>query len=158
MHLPTLAAAFLLSATTSTAFSLKFNHVGVSVANLTLQREFYTKILNFTTFVESCDSPDNSYNTAKLSTPDGGATIELVQIAGSVRGGNTTDMASAAHQQGYFHWALQVDDLDGVYEELVVGKGLKSVSAPAAGCKPGERYAAVKDPEENIIELIEELN
>ena len=56
--------------------------------------------------------------------------------------------------QGYGHWALAVDDLDAAFTRLT-GSGAEAVWPPADAVQPGARFAYVKDPEGNLIELIQ---
>jgi predicted enzyme related to lactoylglutathione lyase len=49
---------------------------------------------------------------------------------------------------------LAVDDLDAAFDRLV-GLGAEAVWPPAAAVRPGARFAYVKDPEGNLIELIQ---
>ena len=57
-------------------------------------------------------------------------------------------------RQGYFHWAVYVGDLDAAYRK-VLDAGGREVSSPAPAVRPGMRFAYVKDPEGNLLELIE---
>jgi predicted enzyme related to lactoylglutathione lyase len=49
---------------------------------------------------------------------------------------------------------VYVDDLDTAYES-VLSAGAGEVSAPADAVRPGMRFAYVKDPEGNLLELIQ---
>ncbi|MCU1481533.1 MAG: glyoxalase [Subtercola sp.] len=82
-----------------------------------------------------------------------GLKIELIE-----RGGSQTqsfaDAFDGAAVQGYFHWALQVDSLADAFASLIAA-GAKEVSPPAEAVRPGARFAYVKDPEGNLLELIQ---
>lgn len=63
------------------------------------------------------------------------------------------DPVDGAGTQGFFHWALTVEDLGATVETLVAAGG-RLVSPPADGARAGVRFAYVKDPEGNLLELI----
>jgi hypothetical protein len=65
-----------------------------------------------------------------------------------------THALDTSRSQGYGHWALEIDDLDQAFAELLAA-GAQSVSAPAPAVQPGARFAYVKDPEGNLLELIQ---
>jgi catechol 2,3-dioxygenase-like lactoylglutathione lyase family enzyme len=56
--------------------------------------------------------------------------------------------------QGYGHWAVDVDDLEAAFTWLL-SAGAIEVWPPADAVAPGARFAYVKDPEGNLIELIQ---
>ena len=59
-----------------------------------------------------------------------------------------------ARSQGYGHWAVDVDDLDAAFAWLI-DAGATEVWPPADAVAPGARFGYVKDPEGNLIELIQ---
>ncbi len=129
-----------------------FDHVGLSVADLDLQRDFYGRALGLTEIEEQVDMPQARVRTAILRG-ECGLKIELIE-----RGGSSpqefTDAFDAAGTQGYFHWALYVDHLDEAFARILEA-GAAEVSAPAPAARAGARFAYVKDPEGNLLELIE---
>jgi catechol 2,3-dioxygenase-like lactoylglutathione lyase family enzyme len=131
---------------------LAFDHVGLSVADLDLQREFYGRALGLTDIEEQIDMPQARVRTAILRG-ESALKIELIE-----RGGSTpqefTDAFDGAGTQGYFHWALYVDDLDEAFAR-VLEAGATEVSAPAPAARAGARFAYLKDPEGNLLELIQ---
>jgi catechol 2,3-dioxygenase-like lactoylglutathione lyase family enzyme len=129
-----------------------FDHVGLSVADLDAQRDFYAAALGMTAVDEEFTMPEARVRTAILRSPDG-LRIELIERGGSASQ-EFTDPFDGAGTQGYFHWALSVDDLDAAFARLL-GAGAAEVSAPAPAVRPGARFAYVKDPEGNLIELIQ---
>ena len=79
--------------------------------------------------------------------------MELIERTGSTEQ-NFADVYDGTSVQGYFHFAVEVTDLDTTYDD-VLSAGATSVSAPAAAMMlPGLRYAYVKDPEGDLIELL----
>jgi catechol 2,3-dioxygenase-like lactoylglutathione lyase family enzyme len=129
-----------------------FDHVGLSVADLDLQSDFYARALGLTEVEERIDMPAAQVRTAILRG-ESGLKLELVE-----RGGSTTqsfdDPFDGADTQGYFHWALYVDDLNTSFTEMLAA-GATAVSGPAPAARQGARFAYVKDPEDNLLELIQ---
>jgi catechol 2,3-dioxygenase-like lactoylglutathione lyase family enzyme len=83
-----------------------------------------------------------------------GLRVELIERAGSVRPRDFDDALDATRTQGYGHWAIEVEDLDRAFGHLA-SVGAQSVSSPAPAVQPGSRFAYVKDPEGNLLELIQ---
>jgi catechol 2,3-dioxygenase-like lactoylglutathione lyase family enzyme len=67
---------------------------------------------------------------------------------------NAEPGADASRSQGYSHWALEVEDLDQTFAALS-GVGAEPVSPPAPAVQPGARFAYLRDPEGNLLELIQ---
>lgn len=132
--------------------SLVFDHVGLSVADLDAQRSFYATALGMTEVEEEFAMAEAHIRTAILRSPDG-LKIELIERGGSAPQ-EFGDPFDGAGTQGYFHWALYVDDLDASFVRLLES-GATEVSAPAPAVREGARFAYVKDPEGNLIELIQ---
>ena len=84
----------------------------------------------------------------------GRARIELIERGGSARTEVFGDPMDTLRGQGYGHGALQVDDLDATFAWLA-DSGAETVWPPADAVQPGGRFAYVKDPEGNLIELIQ---
>jgi catechol 2,3-dioxygenase-like lactoylglutathione lyase family enzyme len=82
-----------------------------------------------------------------------GLRLELIEREGS-HPQSFTDPLQASLTQGFGHWALEVDDLEEVFASLT-GAGADPVSAPAPAIQPGARFAYVRDPEGNLLELIQ---
>ena len=129
-----------------------FDHVGLSVADLDAQRRFYAGALGLAEDAGHIGIPEAQIRTAVLRGPTG-LQIELIERGGSVPQ-NCADAYDGAGVQGYFHWALTVADLEGSIHGLLAA-GATQGSAPADAIRPGFRYAYVKDPEGNLIELIQ---
>ncbi|MEU0038769.1 VOC family protein [Streptomyces sp. NPDC006333] len=131
--------------------TVSFDHIGLSVANLDRQRRFYSQAFGFYD-QHRTELPDAGIRIALLSGP-GGAALELTERAGSVPQ-HFADPFDGAGVQGYFHWALTVDDLDTAIA-TAVACGARTVSHPAMARRPGIRFAYLADPEGNLIELLQ---
>ena len=64
------------------------------------------------------------------------------------------DPLEAASTLGFGHWAVSVRDLDTAFAAVVAAGGTP-VWPPAGAVQPGARFAYVKDPEGNLIELVQ---
>ncbi|GAA3541555.1 VOC family protein [Kribbella ginsengisoli] len=134
-----------------TAF--RFHHLSISVADLSKQEAWYRDALGLTTVEERLELPEAGVRTAVLS--DGaGLRVEFTERSGSEPVVHADPFAATASQT-FTHLALQVADLDAAFERLIAEHGAEVVSSPAAGVTAGMRYAYVRDPEGNLLELIE---
>jgi catechol 2,3-dioxygenase-like lactoylglutathione lyase family enzyme len=132
---------------------VRFHHVSLSVANLDTQKSWYQQTLGFTDLVEEFQLPDPPVRTAVLQTPNG-TRVELIEHAESTRDKTYADPLETTRAQGYGHWALEVGDLDATFTHLTAN-GAEPIWPPADAVAPGARFAYVKDPEGNLIELIQ---
>lgn len=136
----------------NTMTSLVFDHVGLSVADLDAQRRFYSDALGLDIVEEEFAIPEAQVRTAILRGP-AGLKIELIERGGSIPQ-EFADPFDGASVQGYFHWALYVADLEEAFAQMLAAGG-REVSAPAPAVRAGARFAYVKDPEGNLLELIQ---
>jgi catechol 2,3-dioxygenase-like lactoylglutathione lyase family enzyme len=128
------------------------HHVGLSVADLDEQQRWYQQALGLSEVVERFELPEPHVRTVVLRAPNG-LRVELIEREGS-RAQTFSDPLEAALTQGFGHWALEVQDLDAVFGALSAA-GAEPVSAPAPAVQPGARFAYVRDPEGNLLELIQ---
>ena len=131
--------------------SISFDHIGLSVADIERQRRFYIEAFGFHD-EHRTEIPDAGTRIALLSRP-GGTAVELTQRAGSAPQ-HFADPVEGAGVQGYFHWALTVDDLDAAIT-AAAACGARTVSLPAPARRPRTRFAYLADPEGNLIELVQ---
>ena len=145
--------------TTSTAGSyhqpptFKFNHVGISVADLPAQIKWYSDILGFDKLVLNYTALKPLFHTVQLMDSVG-TVVELQSYANSTRlnADKILNPLNRAAYQGIFHFALKVDDLDATYTYL--GNQGVTLVAPPSCVDPYGCSAFVADPEKNIIELV----
>lgn len=134
-------------------FTAYFHHVSLSVANLDAQRHWYERALGLHEVIEQVTLPDPPVRTVVLRASNG-LRVELIERIGSTRQEAFTDPLDASRLQGYGHWALEVTHLDQAFTTLIEA-GAQPVWPPAPAIQPGARFAYVKDPEGNLLELIE---
>jgi catechol 2,3-dioxygenase-like lactoylglutathione lyase family enzyme len=130
---------------------VSFEHIGLSVADLERQCRFYSEAFGFCE-THRTEIPGAGVRIALLSGP-GGAAVEFTERADSAPQ-HFADPFEGAGIQGYFHWALTVDDLDTALASAV-RHSARTVSQPAPARRPGIRFAYVADPEGNLIELLQ---
>lgn len=150
---------FTISASQTTICSnlLGFNHIGLSVANISLESHFYKDVMGFSRVLHNYTLEEpNTIHVVQLQN-DNGVSIELINNVESTRIENITNPTDGSRYQGYFHWALTVTNLSATFNYLIrPDTGAHAVSTPAPDISgSGGRFAYVADPEGNLIELIE---
>lgn len=118
--------------------SLSFDHIHFTVKDLDEAIEFY-KRLGFT----RVERMEHGGEPAQLKTPDGKLTVDL-------------HLAKATDNPGYNHFAMTVDDLDRVVEEL---RGQDMAVDGTVYVQPTRRrIATLRDPSGFLIQLVEREN
>ncbi len=131
---------------------MNFDHVGLSVADLEAQRDWYARALDLT--------PVTPFEIAPLGLRGAflvhatGWSIELLHRDGNGPGLSAPDAPTAALTRGFGHVCVRVDDVDTLYDHLV-RMGAADRMSPRDAPEPGVRMAFVADPEGNLIELID---
>jgi catechol 2,3-dioxygenase-like lactoylglutathione lyase family enzyme len=128
------------------------NHTGLSVKDLDAEKAWYGKTFNMTE-IQHFELPNPRIRTVLLQAPNG-LRVELIEREGASRGREYKDALDASLDLGYGHWAIVVDNLDQAFT-ILVKAGAGTVSAPGPAVQPGARFAYVKDPEGNLIELMQ---
>ncbi|MGY5014129.1 VOC family protein [Streptomyces sp. 900105755] len=131
--------------------TVSFDHIGLSVADLDRQRRFYIEAFGFHDRYRT-EFPEAGIRIVLLIGP-GGASVELTERVGSAPQ-HFADPVEGAGVQGYFHWALTVDDLEAAVSNAVAC-GARTISPPAPARRPGIRFAYLADPEGNLVELLQ---
>jgi catechol 2,3-dioxygenase-like lactoylglutathione lyase family enzyme len=129
------------------------HHVGLSVADLDAQQRWYQMALGLSEVIERFELPEPAVRTAVLQGPSG-LRVELIERVSSTRPRPFIDPLDAALSQGYGQWAIEVADVDEAFTHLTAD-GAVPVWPPADAVQPGARFAYVKDPEGNLLELIQ---
>ncbi len=118
--------------------SLSFDHIHFTVKDLDETIEFYRR-LGFT----RVERMEHGRESAQLKTPDGELTVDL-------------HLAKATDNPGYNHFAMTVDDLDRVVEELR-GQDM-AVDGTVYVQATRRRIATLRDPSGFLIQLVEREN
>ncbi|MFC0430740.1 VOC family protein [Kutzneria buriramensis] len=138
---------------TDVDLGLGVHHTSLSVADLDAQRAWYQRALGLHEVVEEFRLDDPAVRTVVLRSGSG-VRLELIERAGASRNRAYADPLDAANTLGFGHWAVSVRDLDTAFAGIVAAGGAE-VWPPADAVEPGARFAYVKDPEGNLIELIQ---
>ncbi len=136
-------------------------HTGIVTRNLEAALAFYRDLLGFR---ETRRMEDNDpfiaeilglegvhVTTVKMSAPEGGQ-IEILFYRthpGETRLRNINDY-------GLTHIAVTVQDLEAAYQALS-GKGIRFISPPRTNPEKTAKAAFCRDPEGNLLELVEIL-
>lgn len=143
-------------------------HLNLTVRDLDEMLDFYRNVLGFEIMVESeiadeafCQGvglPDASVKMAYLQLPGADFRIEMFQYNHLMPKQRQLDLPN---EQGYRHIAFQVNDLEQAYKELM-NQGVPFISPPVLVNQPaygtvGVNFCYLRDPEGNLIELIERI-
>lgn len=129
------------------------DHVGLSVADLDTQAEWYSRALGLEQ-LEPGGIPDVGLRVVFLVDPDHGWALELLTRPGSQPRPRATSAPEHVLSQGYGHICLRVADVDAMYARLVAA-GATSIMEPGPSPVSGVRMAFVADPEGNFIEMLD---
>ncbi|WP_216910705.1 VOC family protein [Nocardia noduli] len=134
-------------------FDLAVHHTSLSVADLDAQQAWYQQVLGLHQVIEQYELDEPAVRTVVLRSASG-VCLELIERSGATRQRVFADPLDAAATLGFGHWALSVRDLDTAFAAITNAGGV-AVWPPADAVQPGARFAYVKDPEGNLIELIQ---
>lgn len=134
------------------AITGKMNHVAISVENMESQIAWYKKAFGMQ-ITQEVERIAPAIKLVLLTAPNG-LGIELMARAGSKRERVYADALETAKEIGYGHWCLEVDDVKAAFE-IITNAGASVVTPPGPSIKAGIEYAYVKDPEGNLIEIIQ---
>jgi lactoylglutathione lyase len=130
----------------------RFDHVGLSVADLDASREFYSSAFGFDAEFEFDLAPHPIRGL--MMRHDSGARLELFEHSESSPGIQGRVPIEAPRTRGYGHFALSAPDIGSVFEGALAA-GASAVVGPSPSPEPGVRFAFLADPEGNLVELVE---
>jgi catechol 2,3-dioxygenase-like lactoylglutathione lyase family enzyme len=129
----------------------RFEYIAVSIGDLDCQARFYGDVFSIAAVQSTLRLPDAGLrSTIRRSAT--GVGLELIERRGSVKQ-SPHDVLTRPCHQGYTHLALRVHDLD-TAADAVVQAGGTLVSPPTPALRPRTRYAYLRDPDNNLIELV----
>jgi catechol 2,3-dioxygenase-like lactoylglutathione lyase family enzyme len=131
---------------------IRTHHVAITTSQFELLRAFYVELLGLPV-VGGFPEHDIVFLDA------GGTTVELLGEQPATRPGVDTGKEDRAQRFGWHHLALQVDDVDAAYAELIAA-GVAPHSEPESfpPADPSLRIAFLRDPDGNLLELIQPLS
>ena len=130
----------------------RFDHVGLSVADLEAAERFYTSAFGFERQLVFDLTPHPI--RGMMMTHRSGCRFELFEHATSSAGPQAAGPIEAHANRGYSHFALAAPDIDEVFASALAA-GARAVIEPRPSPEPGVRFAFVADPEGNLVELVE---
>ena len=128
------------------------DHVGLSVANLEAQADWYCRALGLRQTMPFSIPPIGLRGV--FVTNDDGIIIELLERQGSSPGLQAPDPATALLTRGFGHIAIRVPDIHATYQALIAAGG-ESRMEPQPSPEDGVNMAFVADPEGNLVEIID---
>ena len=145
---------------------MRLRHLGITVCDMEKMQNFYCNVLGCEitkTMEESGEVIDNfsgiknvQVTTTKMKLPEGGM-VELLKYHSPE--GNDTPLQNQYRQIiqiGVSHYALTVKNLDNLYERLK-RENIKFFHKVQKSPDGNVKIAFCRDPEGNILELVEEL-
>jgi catechol 2,3-dioxygenase-like lactoylglutathione lyase family enzyme len=135
---------------------MRFDHVGLTVADLDAMTAWYGKALDLVVefeFALDAAAIGGDFRGAMLRSADGWR-LELLHRPEGRPGLQAADPVEAVLTHGFGHVALDVPDVDAAYDVLLAS-GATDRMTPRPSPEPGVRMAYVGDPEGNLIELLD---
>lgn len=130
----------------------RFDHVGLSVADLDASAAFFAAAFGFEAEFPFALDP-HPIRGLMLRHPSG-YRLELFAHSGSAPGSHAASPIEALATRGYGHFALTAADIEPVFRAALAA-GATAVREPGPSPEPGVRFAFLADPEGNLIELVE---
>ncbi len=131
---------------------MKFDHVGLSVANLAAQAAWYGKAFDLRE-TGHFEVPPLQLR-GLFMTNDDSITIELLERQGSQPGLQAATQAEALLTRGYGHICVRVDNVQEVNDKLIALGGRQAMPVGPSP-EPGVTFSFVADLEGNLIEIID---
>jgi predicted enzyme related to lactoylglutathione lyase len=134
-------------------------HTGIVAEDIEKLKTFYT-FLGFEIYAEAWESgpalvamlgllPNEKVQTVKMRLANGGA-IELLYFPNRPIQRHKPQI----YEKGITHVALQVDDLENVFQKLVSKFNIEYISKPQK-TEGGAIVCFIKDPEGNYLEMVQ---
>ena len=138
---------------------LKWHHVAMAVGNIERSKVFYQDLLGF-----EIDWENENYTNEQFSKVVGlkNASAHVIMLKGHGTRLELFQYHSPEGERlplrrqcdfGLIHFALVVDDIQSLYDRLI-SNGV-TFNCPPQFTRPGACLTYMKDPEGNVIELVE---
>lgn len=138
----------------ATSFSLRVQHVALSVASLERASRWYEQMLGFR---QLASHPVLRYDVRAVVLQKDGFVLELYERPGSQRSSpRPADHANDLLEQGYRHIGFELDNLDAVIETLRT-RGAFIAANPSLSEEYGGLSAFVADDSGNLIQLVQRI-
>lgn len=140
--------------------TMAIRHTGIVVSDMSRSLPFYRDLLGMEVWLDIVDDspflatltevPGARLRAVKLRAPDG-VSIELLQYLSHPQ---VVPRERRSCDVGCNHVALQVQDIDALYERLTAA-GIRFHAPPAGAPDGGARIAYCRDPEGVVVELVQ---
>jgi lactoylglutathione lyase len=130
--------------------NLEHHHVGLSVSDLDVARQWYADVLGMTQGYAFEIAP---FGIRGCFMEGHDTRVELLQRDGSSGGMGGKEPPDAMLTLGFGHIAFRVSDLDATYAGALA-RGATPVWGPRQSPEPGVRMAFVADADGNLVEFI----
>lgn len=135
--------------------AMPFDHVGLSVADLSRSQAFYRDFLAFDVVEDRFTLAEHGLRGMVLTNEAGGR-LELFEKQGAVPRPVARHPADGAALHGWFQTAFRTDDVEREFARLV-SAGAAAVLQPFTAPDGRSRVAFIADPDGNLIELVERV-
>lgn len=138
-----------------------FRHIGIVVYNMEMQLKFYNKLLKLDIiyneieegeFISDILNKEKSVVSVYKLGRNNNTIVELLFYLNEFN----TPIDKKISQNGITHFAITVDNLDSLYESLIL-EGVEFLSIPKVNKIKSHKVCFCQDFEGNFIELVEEL-
>jgi len=130
----------------------RFDHIGISVADMPRATEWYCRAFGLT--AENEFAVPGTDLCGVMLRHESGYRIELLHRPSAVPGIEPDSPVAAAGTRGYGHICMRVADVDAEYQRLLAA-GAAVRRPPGPSPRAGGRFAWVADPEGNLIEVLD---
>jgi lactoylglutathione lyase len=131
---------------------ISLDHIGLSVADLEAEREFYARAFGFEAEVEFELAP-HPIRGVMLLHPSG-FRLELFGHEHSSGEPPGATPIEALATRGYGHFAIAAPDIEPLFAAGIAA-GACALVPPSPSPEPGVRFAFMADPEGHLVELVE---
>lgn len=131
---------------------MRVDHIGLSVADLEAQRDWYCAAFGLEAVSPFTIGPLGLRGVFVKSVD--GVALELLERDGSTHPRPAEAVPESLLTQGFAHLCFRVEDVDAALERAVAAGGTV-VGTPGPSPEPGVRFAFVRDPEGNFVELLD---
>jgi len=143
---------------------MRFRHVGITVSDLEKMLFFYRDLLGYKIhkqaleegrFIDSISNLDNVRVTTVKMIPENNDMMSMIELL-NYHSHKTNLSKLQINNGGITHFALTVEDVNSVYNKLLQN-GIIFNCPPKLSEDGGAIVTFCRDPENNLIELVQEI-
>lgn len=139
---------------------IKTDHVAINVENMEVCIPFWEDVMGmrflsdtimYGSFLDTVQGKNNmKYRIVKFASPEG----FVLEILESLNHKELKPDKNTLQKTGLRHFAFEVDDVDAFYKHVKIA-GCETVSEPCTSEDGSMRLFFVRDPEYNLIEIMQ---